>query len=415
MESDEHDVWLNTVELVFGRVRITKLKAIDYLKRFDVVISTLAALFEVPDDGQTVYWITFKTALDHSAFLERHGAERSVKLGDLDVKVACSDKSLHYRDVLLSKIPPNFNIEVVKTVLKNYGQITKCEWEVYVDRAMGDLVGCKTGFLKIRMVVDKHIPSYLNIGPHRSYVTYRGQPITCRGCDARGHTWYNCPSRRRRRGPAGGEGSNPPSIPGAPPRPNPPAPTRSNPPNRPAPHAQAQKPSHAEPRAGGQPPAAEQLGWTEVTQRPKRANSGRAPEESALKTSRANSDGAKVAQMASEPAPASEDPSSSRALENMRDFPPLLADNLYGRSHGQLIYDEAMDAYIGEIVTPTTHVSETQASVTIGSDASGTTSQETAADGHPPQPSGDRTDADKRPPFPSLSSTLMPDLNALHY
>ena len=73
MGPDEHDVWLNTVELVFGRVRVTKLNAIEYLKRYDVVVGTLDALFEVPDKGQTVYWVTFKTAQDHAASLERHG------------------------------------------------------------------------------------------------------------------------------------------------------------------------------------------------------------------------------------------------------------------------------------------------------------------------------------------------------
>ena len=245
MECDEYDLWPNTVELCFGRVRILKVRALEYLKRFDVVVSTLEQLLDVPDDSQTVYWVTFKTSEAHSAFLSRHGPERIVKLGDADVKVACNDKSLHYRDVLLSKIPPNFNLEVIKMVLKIYGNVTKIDWEVYADRAMGDLVGCKTGFIKIRMVVDQHIPSYVNVGPYRCYVTYKGQPITCRHCDARGHTWIGCPKRRFRRGPAGQEQFK---IPQTPPRANPPTAQRKavNPPT-------AQEPS----RHQGRPPAPE--------------------------------------------------------------------------------------------------------------------------------------------------------------
>ena len=200
MEGDEYDVWPNTVELCFGRVRIFKARAFEYLKRFDVVASTIELLFDVPDASQAIYYVTFRTAESHSAFMSRHGAERTVKLGDADVKVTCADKSLHFRDILLSKIPPNFDLDAIKTILKNFGKVSKCEWEVYADRAMGDLVGCKTGFIKIRMVVEKHLPSYVNIGPYRCYVTYKGQPITCRHCDDRGHTWIACPKRRQRRG-----------------------------------------------------------------------------------------------------------------------------------------------------------------------------------------------------------------------
>lgn len=37
----------------------------------------------------------------------------------------------------MSKIPPNFNIEAVKTVHKNYDQVSRCECEFYGDSAMG--------------------------------------------------------------------------------------------------------------------------------------------------------------------------------------------------------------------------------------------------------------------------------------
>ena len=85
---EEYDVWPNTVELCFGRVRIFKYQALEYLKRLGVAAFTVDALFEVPDDGQTVYWVTFKASTDHAAFLKRHGVERTQKLGDLDVKIA---------------------------------------------------------------------------------------------------------------------------------------------------------------------------------------------------------------------------------------------------------------------------------------------------------------------------------------
>lgn len=114
--------------------------------------------------------------------------------------------------------------------------------------------------------------------------------------------------------------------------------------------------------------------------------------------------GSKVAQAVDEPTQVQAGPSSRPAFEHMEeDFPPLPSDN------------SSMDADINEIVTPTTHVSETQASVAVESDASGTTSHEKAADAHPPRPSGQRAGADKRPAIPKLGSILMSDLNDSNY
>ena len=339
MECDEYDIWPNTVELCFGRVRILKVKALEYLKRFDVVISTLEQLLDVPDDSQTVYWVTFKTAEAHSAFLSRHGPERVVKLGDSDVKVACNDKSLHYRDVLLSKIPPNFNLEVIKMVLKNFGKVNKIDWEVYADRAMGDLVGCKTGFIKIRMVVDQHIPSYVNVGPYRCYVTYKGQPITCRHCDARGHTWIGCPKRRFRQGPAGQEQFK---IPQTPPRANPPAPQRK---------AANPTPAQELSRNQGRPPAPEHLAWAEVVSSKRRSNTESSVEESARKAVRSGSVNESVAQGAKAPPTAAEESSSIPVNVDMEeDFPPLL-----DKFSNNDIDKDATQASVA-----TTHVSETQ-------------------------------------------------------
>ena len=383
MECDEYDIWPNTVELCFGRVRILKVKALDYLKRFDVVVSTLEQLLDVPDDSQTVYWVTFKTSEAHSAFLSRHGPERVVKLGESEVRVACNDKSLHYRDVLLSKIPPNFNLEVIKMVLKNYGQVNKIDWEVYADRAMGDLVGCKTGFIKIRMVVDQHIPSYVNVGPYRCYVTYKGQPITCRHCDARGHTWIGCPKRRFRRGPVGQEQFK---IPQTPPRANPPAVQRK---------AMNQQPAQEPPRHQARPPATEQMAWSEVVSSKRRSNTESSVEESVRKAVRSDCANDSVAQVANAAPQVARGVSSNLDDINMEnDFPPLI--DSFSNTDVELVAAQASVAI--------THVSETQMSQG-GADLNGEIGTDVNEPATPQvQPNGQSTGVESRPQFPDLSS-----------
>ena len=384
---EEYDVWPNTVELCFGRVRIFKYQALEYLKRLGVAACTLDALFEVPDDGQTVYWVTFKASTDHAAFLERHGVERTQKLGDLDVKIACADKSRNYRDVLLSKIPPNFNLEVIKTVLRNFGKVTKCDWEVYQDRAMGDLVGCKTGYVKIRMVVDKHIPSYVNVGAYRCYVTYRGQPITCRHCDERGHVFNECPKRRVRRGPPG-QGSHVVPV------------VAPSPPSHPTPPVSVAKQrtktggGKPNPRSVAAPTAREQLAWADVVSNKRKGNECISDPNS--KHCRSNSVGEAVAKSVNAPVSQEEvpvsvpEPRTSTSIENV-------LTNLTN------IFDE-LDNRDGP-ATGKTHVSETQVLSKSTDDTMDFTRSDPAAVSLPLS-IGDSVVIERRPKLPALGSTL---------
>lgn len=380
---DEYDVWPNTVELCFGRVRILKVQALGYLKRLGVAACTIDMLHEVADESQTVYWVTFKASTDHAAFLERHGVERTQKLGDLDVKVACADKSQNFRDVFLSKIPPNTNLDAVRTVLRNYGKVTKCDWEVYQDKAMGDLVGCKTGFVKIRMVVENHIPSYVHVGPHRAFVTYRGQPATCRHCDERGHMFIACPKRRVRRGPLG-QAQNVVAN-------ETPVPPHQAVPSVPT----GKKKPKTIPRGGGAAPGKEQLAWADVVSNKRKVNEGNSDTNSKL--SRSNSLGESVAQPVSEPAP---QPLNTGSVPNPS--PGTLVRETIKRA--TIILDEAELG--GANTTGKSHVSETQLASDEESNHSDMEEVSEPSIASRTMSSGQSVVFEKRPLIPSLSSLI---------
>jgi hypothetical protein len=42
-----------------------------------------------------------------------------------------------------------------------------------------------------------HIPSHIQVADHRVLNSYDGQPTTCYGCNAIGHQYMHCPSRKR--------------------------------------------------------------------------------------------------------------------------------------------------------------------------------------------------------------------------
>lgn len=47
------------------------------------------------------------------------------------------------------------------------------------------------------MVVNKEIPRFLYVGKFRVKVWYRGQPVTCDVCHAKGYKATDCPSKSK--------------------------------------------------------------------------------------------------------------------------------------------------------------------------------------------------------------------------
>ena len=191
MGSKEFATWPNTAELCFGKTGFSKPDCLRYLNKHGVVVSTLDMLFEVPDDAQKVYWVVFKHSSDHQLFLTKHGRKQTISIKGQDVVVGCSDKSVNILRVRICKLPPHINLGVVRTRLSNFGKIdADPEWEMY--RNFPERKDFKTGWLIAQMTIDRHIPSYMYIGPHRCLVLYEGQPKTCRQCDSVDHMWNKC-------------------------------------------------------------------------------------------------------------------------------------------------------------------------------------------------------------------------------
>ena len=192
MAAIEFATWPNTVELCFGVTQFSKPDLLKYLNSHGVVVNALDMLHEVPDASQKVFMVVFKSSSEHQLFLSRHGRKQIIKVRGQDLVVSCSDKSLNYKRVRICKLPPVINSGIVKTRLSAYGKIEgEVEWETY--KNFPERKDLKTGWLIINMTVDRHIPSYTNIGPYRCFVTYEGQPKTCRQCDSPDHMWVKCP------------------------------------------------------------------------------------------------------------------------------------------------------------------------------------------------------------------------------
>ena len=175
----------------FGKVTVRRI-----FKDSGVVVRELDALIGVPGNQQ-VFRLVFKSRKSHQDFLKVHEGEHDRRVNGKMQKVLVVDRSLNWKFVRLVNLPTQFDLGLVQTRLKNFGVIRNIGWEVYKDKSIPELEGVKTGLLKAEMVMEDHIPSYINIGPHRVFVSYHGQTKTCCICDSMDHMAESCPSSRR--------------------------------------------------------------------------------------------------------------------------------------------------------------------------------------------------------------------------
>ncbi|KZS04175.1 Uncharacterized protein APZ42_032925 [Daphnia magna] len=118
-----------------------------------------------------------------------------------EVNVVIRDSNIQEKFVRTAGIPPNLDLGVVKTRLKEFGTIIDARWECYRVAEDDVLYPVLVTWMIVRMTLTKNIPSYFTIGSYRAMVKYEGQKPTCRLCDDETHFSYNCPTLRRNKEP----------------------------------------------------------------------------------------------------------------------------------------------------------------------------------------------------------------------
>ncbi|KAE8745526.1 hypothetical protein FOCC_FOCC007789, partial [Frankliniella occidentalis] len=84
------------------------------------------------------------------------------------------------------------HVEVVKA-LERYGRVLNVTHEMW----RGHKLKVMNGVRGVRIELQKHVPSYINVGEWRVWTQYKNQPQTCAICDGP-HMRAACPQRRRR-------------------------------------------------------------------------------------------------------------------------------------------------------------------------------------------------------------------------
>lgn len=104
--------------------------------------------------------------------------------------VTLSHAGFGIRTVRVFNLPFEVRNETISRSLMPYGtvlQVVKEKWSsAYV-------YPVENGIRSVKMIVHKHIPSFLVMAGNRAFITYTGQPQTCSFCHVTGHIRKDCP------------------------------------------------------------------------------------------------------------------------------------------------------------------------------------------------------------------------------
>lgn len=112
-------------------------------------------------------------------------------------KVNISATAIGMRSVRLRNLPSEIPHQDVVDVLARYGEVQQVSSERYGERH--PFAGLLSGTRFVKIILKKHVPSFVRVAGAEVHVEYYDQPVTCRICSETGHMAYECPANRRGR------------------------------------------------------------------------------------------------------------------------------------------------------------------------------------------------------------------------
>lgn len=198
MDKQVRKLLVNNVELNFGncipRLKISEIH--NWLSQTcgvrDEDHEGSMPIFQAPTQVLRVKFVSdavFKLFLDkwagyHSVVVKSKEGERTVRVRVFDAR----DVAIF---VSIGDVPFEIELDEVREVMAEFGRVERVERRSY--QGAGFLKG-KQGWITTSIILEKPIPSYVDIGYCRAVVKYEGQDTTCKGCNEIGHWQRDCPN-----------------------------------------------------------------------------------------------------------------------------------------------------------------------------------------------------------------------------
>jgi len=188
----------NTVEFDFGK-RFPRINMVDIHKFIRKLLAEagikedsiygIMAMLQAPSQVVRMKFSDDRVQ-DFQKFIRMYEGARKMNVMKSDVRVKIYDACLAVKFVRIGDAPFELPITEVMKALRGFGAIMDGRRDRYTG---GDYVASYQGWITIQMVVNREIPSYIDIGEYRVIVKYQGQKLTCRQCGGVGHVVRECP------------------------------------------------------------------------------------------------------------------------------------------------------------------------------------------------------------------------------
>lgn len=133
--------------------------------------------------------------------VESSGGTLKFKHSDGNIsEVSVAHAGFGIRTVRIFELPFEVTGEQINAVVSSYGKVLSNVPERWSGTHKFPVLN---GIRQLKVELQKHIPSYINVCGYRAIVMYDGQPRTCAGCGATGHVRAQCLQRRVAQLPAG--------------------------------------------------------------------------------------------------------------------------------------------------------------------------------------------------------------------
>jgi hypothetical protein len=96
------------------------------------------------------------------------------------------------RKIRIANLPPEVSDKTLRDIMSKYGDVKDVTEEQWSQKYRYPV---SNGIRIVELQLKQHIPSHMLIVGQSALITYKGQPITCYGCNEAGHQYGECPHR----------------------------------------------------------------------------------------------------------------------------------------------------------------------------------------------------------------------------
>lgn len=141
--------------------------------------------------------LKFVDKKSYEEFMLKYEGQRWMRDNDRNLTVIVKPAGVKEKYVRISDTPFEVEIDEIREVLQEYGKVFTIKRETYMALNPEDgYFKTFSGWVTVRMSINKNIPSFLMLGGERVSIKYHGQIPTCRICNQEGHYGHACPGRR---------------------------------------------------------------------------------------------------------------------------------------------------------------------------------------------------------------------------